>query len=153
MMKILIQKLKIVLNSIYLIILSILLLFYLLFFNYISVGECTINRNIFNNNIEIDTISGFKISAPWIQKSNIDTKPMRICIECDCRNKTCVLVSFNPNGYKEFIEKEGFAYYWWRNRFSFNFGHTNENRGINDILKGYCFDNEEYTFITKKVSF
>jgi hypothetical protein len=103
--------------------------------------------------MELDTVSGFKISPPWILKSNIDTKPKRICIECDCRNKTCILVSFNPNGYVDFISKEGWSYYWWRNRFSINMSHGSENRGINDVFKGYSFDNNDYLFLNKKAIF
>lgn len=147
------QNLKTVLSSVYLKVIVVLLMIYMFSFNYVSVGECTISKNIFNNNIELDTVSGFKFSAPWILKSNLDTRPRRVCVECDCRNKTCVLISFNPNGYKDFVQREGWNYYWWRNRFSINLGHDSESRGLYDILRSYAFDGNEYSFLEVKSSF
>jgi hypothetical protein len=102
--------------------------------------------------MEIDTTAGPGISLPWIQVSRIDTRPHRICIECDCRNIDCNLVSFNPLGWKDFVRREGFRYYWWSNRISFNMSHEREYRGIEDVLRGYTFDNQEYPFLKKEKS-
>jgi hypothetical protein len=124
-----------------------LLFFYFFCFHYVNVHEVGIRRNVINGNLSIDKSPGMYVSAPWIQVSKIDTRPQRICIECDCKNMTCVLVTFNPKGWQDFVQKEGFRYYWWSNRFSFNSSHKNEYRGIKDILKGYAFDGIEYSFL------
>ena len=100
----------------------------------------------------IDTIPGYNITAPWVQVSRIDTRPQRVCVDCDCRNLNCQLASFDPDGWEEFVRYEGFRYYWWSNRFSFNPGHKNEYRGMNDILRGYAFDGKEYPFIKREKS-
>jgi hypothetical protein len=123
--------------------------FYFFCFHYINVHEVGIRRNIFSGKMDIDKSAGMYLSPPWVQVSKIDTRPNRICIECGCRNLTCVLVSFNPDGWKDFVEKEGFSYYWWSNRFSYNSSHKNEYRGVIDILRGYSFDNTNYEFIKK----
>jgi hypothetical protein len=121
--------------------------FYFFCFHYINVHEVGIRRNIINGELSIDKTPGMYISAPWVQVAKIDTRPQRLCIECDCRNITCILVSFNPEGWREFVQKEGFRYYWWSNRFSFNSSHKNEYRGMKDILKGYAFDGYQYSFL------
>lgn len=124
-------------------------LFWLGFVNYTNFQEVAIRRNIITGNTQIDSIPGFNVTAPWVQVARLDTRPHRVCIECKCRNINCELVSFDPKGWKELIEKEGFRYYWWSNRFSFNSGHKNEYRGLIDVLKGYSFDGD-YTFIDKQ---
>jgi hypothetical protein len=62
----------------------------------------------------------------------------------------CILVSFNIQGWKEFVDREGFEYWWWYNRFSFNSGSNREYRGMDWILRGYTFDNTNYSFIIKE---
>ncbi len=62
-------------------------------------------------------------------------------------NIDCRLISFNISGYLEFIEKEGFGYYWWRNRLSFNYGNKLEYRGLPNVLRGYAFDDKNYKFL------
>jgi len=122
---------------------------YFFCFHYVNVHEVGIRRNLINGELGIDKRPGMYFSLPWVQVAKIDTRPHKICIECGCRNLTCVLVSFNPDGWVEFVDKEGFRYYWWSNRLSFNTSHKNEYRGVVDILKGYSYDNTDYTFITK----
>ena len=34
------------------------------------------------------------------------------------------------DGDKDFVQREGWNYYWWRNRFSINLGHDSESRGL-----------------------
>lgn len=121
--------------------------FWLFCFHYTDVNQVAICRNFISGEIYLDSVAGPNITAPWVQVSRIDTRPTRICVECGCRNITCYLVSFNPKGWKDFVNKEGFRYYWLSNRFSFNFGHRDEYRGMKDILRGYAFDGYQYKFI------
>lgn len=93
--------------------------------------------------------AGIHISAPWVQVSRIDTRPFRVCLDCGCKNINCKLVSFNPNGWEDFLKREGFKYYWFVNRISFNSAYEHEYRGINAILKGYT-DGKEYPFLIIK---
>lgn len=88
---------------------------------------------------------GVTITPPWVQILRIDIRPKKYCIECVCRNKTCRLVSFNSDGWREFIDREGFNYFWFRNRISFNSHKT--YRGIESVIRGYSLDNDKYEFI------
>lgn len=124
-----------------------LFLFYMLFINIVRVNEITLNYDIFSGQVSCDKNPGIKITAPWVLVSNIDIRPTRVCIDCSCNNITCELVSFNHIGYEEFIQREGWSYYWWKNRISFNMGNNSEWRGFENILRGYAFDNTEYSFI------
>lgn len=127
---------------------SLVLLFWLSFFSYTDSYHYSIGRNLITGEVWISEPSGMSISSPWTQISRIDIRPIRSCIDCSCNNINCKLISFNPNGYLEFIEKEGFEYYWWRNRFSFNYGNKFEYRGLSNILRGYSFDEIQYGFLT-----
>jgi len=109
----------------------------------------SISKNIITGETKCDTMGGVKITAPWVQVIKIDTRPVKICIECSCKNINCNLISFNPHGWQDFIQREGFHYYWFSNRFSFNSGNDNEYRGFKNVIRGYAFDNENYSFIKK----
>lgn len=128
---------------------TLVLFSYLSLFHWTSVHEKTILRNIITGELTLDSTAGPGITAPWVQAVNMDTRPRRICVECACTNMTCVLVSFEPGGWRTLIEREGFRYFWWDNRFSFNFGHRQEYRGLDDLLKGYSMDGQEHPFIKK----
>lgn len=128
----------------------ICLLFFLwfFFFSYNGSYRVSIHRNWVSGETSLNT-EGASITPPWVQIIRIDTRPVRACIECSCNNVSCDLVSFNPDGWKEFLEIEGYNYYWSRNRISFNYGHDKEYRGISNILRGYSFSDKNYTFIKK----
>lgn len=127
---------------------TLLLMFYFFCFHYNNVHEIGIRRNIITGELSLDKNPGMYISAPWVQVAKIDTRPQRLCIDCGCKNMTCKLVIFNVDNWLDFVDREGFRYYWWSNRFSFNISHENEYRGMEDILRGYTFDDtEDYTFI------
>jgi hypothetical protein len=126
---------------------STLVFFWSFMFHWTGVHQVGIVRNIISGNIYIDTVPGPNITMPWVQVVRIDTRPHRICVECACTNMTCTLVSFRKEGWKNLIEKEGFRYYWWDNRFSFNMGHRKEYRGINDLFKGYALDGRTHNFL------
>lgn len=123
------------------------ILFYLFCYSYTPNYKVSIERNILNEIVQIDTLSGHKISPPWVQVSRIDIRPHRVCIECGCRNINCRLVSFNPNGWKSLVEREGFHYYWLTNLISFNSAHEHEYRGMINILRGYAFDKNPPNFV------
>ncbi len=63
------------------------------------------------------------------------------------RGYSAKLVQFQPDAWREFVAIEGFRYYWWANRFSLNFGYSEEYRGMRDILRGYAYSPKSYTFI------
>lgn len=124
-----------------------ILILWALTFSWNSVHHISFERNLISGTLQIDTTPGPKITYPWVQVSKIDTRPVRVCVQCQCHNMTCNLVSFDRNGWMDFIDREGFGYYWWRNRFSYNSGHDIEYRGVNDILMGYSMDGNKYTFL------
>jgi hypothetical protein len=70
------------------------------------MSEVSLNHNIIDGTVTCDTTRGMKLSAPWILVSVIDTRPIRVCIDCSCRNITCKLVYFNPKEYKIFVQKK-----------------------------------------------
>ena len=127
--------------------LSSLVLLWLLFFHWTGVHEVGIRRNIFTGEITLDSTAGFEITPPWVQVALIDTRPQRMCVECDRRSLSCKLVEFNPKGWKKFIENEGFRYYWLSNRISFNSGSEEEYRGMDWVIRGYAFSETGYPFI------
>ena len=129
-------------------VIGILLIVYLSSFNFLNMTEVSLNHNIIDGTVSCDTTRGMKLTAPWILVSVVDTRPVRVCIECSCRNLTCKLVSFNPKEYKLFVQKEGWSYFWFRNRLSFNSGNKQEYRGFENVVRGYSFDNVEYKFLT-----
>lgn len=132
-----------------LILFTTLLTFWIGFIHWTNVHQVAIKRNIFTGEMSIDTIPGINISAPWVQVSRIDVRPVRVCVDCSCRNINCRLVTFKHEYWKDFVDKEGFRYYWWANRFSINIGNREEYRGMKNILRGYSFDDEQ-NFLEKK---
>lgn len=131
----------------YVIIFSILTFCYLTLYNYTDYSHCSINRNIFTGRIDIDTIPGHNLTFPWVQVVQVDLKPCRIPILSNSRTFNYKLVRFNPKFYKEFVDTEGYRYYWLSNRISFNFGHDYESRGFFDVLKGYAYDSKKWDFV------
>lgn len=128
-------------------VLSILILFYLLTVNYIEPNEVGITRNLFTGELVLQDRAGFYFTAPYVIETTIDTRPARVCFTSASRGRNCKLVQFNPEFYREFVEIEGFYYYWWANRISFNFGYDEEYRGMRDLLRGHTFGVVRYPFI------
>ena len=124
-----------------------LLMSYFMFFNYVDVHESTISYNVITGETKVDTLTGANFTYPWVLVNQIDTRPRRICVTTSSRNFNCMLVSFDPKGYKEFVEVEGFYYFWWANRISYNMGHDQEYRGMDNLILGYSFDNTKRSFI------
>lgn len=127
---------------------SSVILFWMLDFHWTNPHEAAIRRNIVTGELSLDTVPGAEITYPWVQVAKIDLRPRRLCIECDCKNINCVLVSFDTKGWKEFVQREGFRYWWLSNRISYNSGAIKEYRGMDWILRSYAFDNAQYPFLS-----
>ena len=77
----------------------------------------------------------------------MEIRPMRVCVETVAKVISCKLAEFLPSGFTEFVQREGFRYYWWDNRISFNFGYNEEYRGGRDLVRGYAFAVTNQKFI------
>jgi hypothetical protein len=92
--------------------------------------------------------AGWHATAPWVFVSEVDTRPMRVCITTSAHaGVNCRLVQFIPERNDEFLKVEGFRWYWWSNRISFNGGYREEYRGFRDVMRGYAFSAQPYPFI------
>lgn len=124
-----------------------LLFFWLFFIHYNQIHHVSVSRNLFTGELILDESKGIKFSAPWVQVIKFDTRPFKVCIDCSCSNINCKLIAFNSVGWEDFLNREGFKYFWFKNRISFNSGNKMEYRGIRHVLRGYAFD-KEYSFLT-----
>lgn len=123
-------------------------LVYLLCFHYTSAHEVGICWNKVAGTLVRDQ-PGINVTAPWVRCAHIDTRPQRVCIDTAGNGKAnCRLVQFNPAEFEAFVENEGFSYWWWANRLSFNAGHQHEYRGVNDILRGYAYEATPRNFVS-----
>lgn len=126
---------------------AMLMVTYLPFVHHTDVNQVALMHNVANGSITIDRTAGFTISAPWVLVSRIDIRPNRVCVEGAARVANCRLAKFVPEHLTEFVDREGFRYYWFANRVSFNFGHNQEYRGARNYLRGYAFSNKEVPFV------
>jgi hypothetical protein len=120
--------------------------FWLFFIHYNNTHHVSVARNFFTGKLKMDSTAGIKFSAPWVQVIKFDTRPFKVCVDCSCANVNCKLIAFDPNGWADFLNREGFNYFWFKNRISFNSGQSIEYRGIRHVLRGYAFD-VKYSFI------
>lgn len=126
--------------------LSILLfVVYLAFFNHVEYHTVGLAYDRISGKSWIQT-PGYYFTNPFTMVNNIDIRPTRVCLTSTGRAYNCKLVSFVPKYYSEFLEIEGFRYYWLSNRLSFNFGYNQEYRGMIDLLRGYSFSTEVNTY-------
>ena len=130
------------------VLIAVLGMFYLFCVHYTEPNQVAIVRNLLTGELYCDTQAGFNITAPWVSVARIDLRPMRVCISTAGRAINCRLVQFNPSAYQEFVAVEGFRYYWWANRISFNGGYDEEYRGMRDIMRGHAYGSKQYSFIT-----
>lgn len=122
-------------------------LIYLLMFHYTEPSQIGIMRDTISGEIARDT-PGWNISKPWVRVAKIDIRPMRVCVTTSGRGFNCKLIQFEPSQYRTFVSIEGFHYYWWANRISFNMGYNDEYRGMKDLLRGYAYSAKHYPFVT-----
>lgn len=120
---------------------------YLFCVNYADTTDAAIARNRLTGDVTLQQ-SGWHITAPWVSVAVIDTRPMRVCVPSGGRNTGCKLIQFQSTAYQEFVKTEGFRYWWWSNRISFNMGYDDEYRGGKDILRGYAFSGSTYAFLS-----
>lgn len=129
----------------------LLILFCFLYFpfvHYLEPHQAGIGWNLMTGELWLTTKGGWYLSPPWTLVSRIDTRPQRVCVTSATRAVNCRLVEFETQYFREFVVTEGFRYYWFSNRISFNFGYEEEYRGWRDILRGYAFSIKKYQFIS-----
>lgn len=125
----------------------IIMMFYILFINYTEPTELGIVRNKITGETWIQETGGWKITKPWVWVSVIDLRPVRVAVHSAGHGYCAKLVQFDKKYWKEFIATEGFRYYWWSNRFSFNSAYEEEYRGMKDLMRGYTFSSKKYPFV------
>lgn len=130
-----------------LIFLTTLLTFYFLFLNYTEPTEAGIARNWITGEFWVQKEGGWYLTAPWVRVAVIDTRPMRVTVDSAGYGYSAKLIQFNVDGWQEFVTVEGFRYYWWANRISFNSGYNEEHRGVRDILRGHAYGTKKYSFL------
>lgn len=135
------------LNKIAIILSVVLFLFYLFCVDFRDSYHIALCKNEIKGEVYLDTLHGFNVTYPWIRVSKIDTRPIKLCIDCNCANINCKLIQFDYNYYQNFTKREKFCYFWWKNRISFNISQENEYRGMKFILRSYAFDKEKHKFI------
>lgn len=119
------------------------------FFNHEDAHERGLTYNLFTGELALQDRAGWHTHAPWTLVTTIDLRPMRVCVTSSARAAiNCKLVRFVPNEYGSFVETEGFRYYWWSNRISFNSGQKTY-RGFANVMKGYGFSLEHYPFVAE----
>lgn len=122
-------------------------LFYITCVHYQEPNEVAIIWNRISGQSRLESNGGFKITPPWVAAAKIDIRPMRVCITSSSRSFNCKLIQFVPEVYEEFVQVEGFRYYWLSNRLSMNLGYSEEYRGMKDVLRGYAYSVKKYPFI------
>lgn len=123
-----------------------LLLFYLGCLNHVEPSQVGLAKNIASGEVWVQP-AGWHLTPPWVMVARIDTRPVRVAVASSGRGYSAKLVRFVPEHYREFVAVEGFRYYWWDNRLSFNFGHDEEFRGLRDIMRGHAYGAVRYPFI------
>ena len=113
-------------------------MFYLAFYHYTDNYEFGLTYNLFTGEVKPDRHTGHHLTYPWVLETSIDIRPQRVCITSASRNINCRLVQFDTSEYRELIRREGFRYYWWYNRFSFNSGQETY-RGVTNLLLGHAY--------------
>lgn len=116
-------------------------------FNYVEQGNAGLAWNPISGQITLQK-AGMHWTAPTTLVTTVETRPQRLCLTSSAQAApNCRLVQFEERYYKEFVAVEGWRYYWFNNRLSFNFGHPETYRGFRDVLRGYAFSAQRYPFI------
>lgn len=117
------------------------------FLNHTEPTEIGIARNMITGEVWAQKTGGWHLNFPWVLVPIIDARPMRVSVQSAGHGYSAKLVQFDPDHWQEFVQVEGFRYYWWANRISFNFGYKEEYRGVKDILRGHAYGAKKYRFI------
>jgi len=127
-------------------ILSVILA-YCLFCNFLTYHEVGLARNFVTKNTWIQKDPGFHFTNPFVMVQRIDTRPVRVSVHSSSKCVSSMLVQFVPEEWEIFVKTEGWRYYWWSNRFSFNCSYPEEYRGWRDVMRGYAYSTKKYPFI------
>jgi len=119
---------------------------YFAFYHYTDSYEFGLTYNVFTGECKSDQHTGHHLTLPWVLATKIDTRPQRVCITSATRNMDCRLVQFDTTQWKELIKFEGFRYYWWYNRFSFNYSQETY-RGVRNLLLGHSYGKTRGSFV------
>lgn len=125
----------------------LVLAFYFGFVNFTEPTTIGIARNKLTGEMWLQDEGGFHLTLPWVLVARVDLRPMRVAVSSAGRGYSAKLIQFDKQGWKEFVKVEGWRYYWWANRFSFNSGYDEEYRGMRDIMRGYAYSAKRYPFI------
>lgn len=120
--------------------------------NHVEPGEVGIERNILSGEMSLQT-AGWHFTSPFSRVARIDIRPMRVSITTSGHGYSSKLVRFNTDEWELFVKTEGFRYYWWDNRLSFNSGYAEEYRGLRDIIRGYAYSDIIPPFIIVENSY
>ena len=124
-----------------------LAVFWLSAVHYTESYHLGVRWNLFSGELRADEHAGFHVTPPWVLVSRVDVRPMRVCVVTSGRGFNCRLVQFVPKHWRTFVMVEGFRYWWWANRISFNLGYSEEYRGMRDLLRGYAYGVKRYPFV------
>ena len=126
-----------------------IVLLYVSFIYRLEPHQVGLEWNWASGQLRVEHLPGYHFNKPWVWVARIDTRPTRVCVTSNAHAAVnCKLVAFNSQYYNEFLAVEGWWYYWWANRISFNSGYNEEYRGMRDILRGYAFSSQQYPFVT-----
>lgn len=125
----------------------VVFLLYSLFLNYTEPTDLGLARDQISGDAWIQIGGGYHFTSPWVRVAKIDLRPMRVEVNSAGRGFSAKLVQFDVEHWEEFMNTEGFYYYWWANRFSFNSGYSEEHRGMRDLMRGYAYSAKYYPFV------
>jgi len=129
------------------VVVSVILCLYMLTVNYTEPTELGIARNTITGEMWTQDRGGWHLTSPFVLVTVLDMRPMRVAVLSTGHGYCAKLVQFDKKYWREFIATEGFRYYWFANRISFNLGYDEEYRGQKDLMRGYAFSVKKYPFI------
>ncbi len=122
------------------------LLVYFAFLNHVEPNEAGLARNHITGDIWVQH-AGWHSTSPWTWVARIKTNPIRVGVPTAGRGYSAKLIQFQPEYANDFLQQEGWRYYWWNNRVSFNLGNKDEYRGFKNIMLGYAYSKQKFPFI------
>lgn len=103
---------------------------YLFFWNHVGYNEIGVSYNSMTGELNKQEV-GWHFTPPWVRVIYIPTIPIRVDFDRYSRFLLPKLVQFNTKYYKEFIQVEGFHYF-----FDFSM-----------VLREYAFSDNKWDFI------
>lgn len=128
-------------------VISFWIFFYMPCIYHIDTNELGVEWNPIKGELRADSVPGYYVSAPWERVSKIDLRPQRVTISTTANCLNYKLVAFDRRYWREFVNTQGFGYWWWNNRLSFNAGYGEESRGFKDVMRGYAYSRSRYKFV------